>query len=100
MIDKLPQLDPIIHSRLRLAILSVLIASESADFNFLKEATGATDGNLSTHLTKLEQAGFVTIKKTFVGKKPSTNVRITKKGRAAFSSYLEALEHMVNLGKK
>jgi DNA-binding MarR family transcriptional regulator len=98
--EKLPDLDPVIHSRVRLAILSVLISVEEADFSFLRETTGTTDGNLSTHLSKLEQAGFVVVRKSFVGKRPLTTVSITESGRKAFSNYVKALESVVNLGKK
>lgn len=98
--EKLPQLDPIIHSRVRLAILSVLVSVEKAEFSFLKETIDTTDGNLSTHLSKLEQAGFVAIEKTFIGKKPLTRVSITETGKDAFSDYIEALESVVKIGKK
>jgi DNA-binding MarR family transcriptional regulator len=98
--EKLPDLDPVIHSRVRLAILSVLISVEEADFSFLREITGTTDGNLSTHLSKLEQAGFVIVRKSFVGKRPLTTVSITESGRKAFSGYVKALESVVNLGGK
>ena len=92
---KILQLDPIIHAPTRLAILSILITVESANFTFLKESTGTTDGNLSTHLTKLEENGYIIIKKTFKGKKPQTNCTITKKGRVAYSNYLTQLERIV-----
>ncbi len=92
---KILQLDPLIHAPTRLAILSILITVESANFTFLKESTGTTDGNLSTHLTKLEENGYIKIKKTFKGKKPQTNCAITKKGRAAYSDYLTQLERIV-----
>jgi DNA-binding transcriptional ArsR family regulator len=90
--DKFAPLDPVIHSQVRLAVLSVLASAEEADFNFLKAAIGATDGNLSTHLAKLEEAGYVRIKKSFQGKKPLTTCRLTERGRTALSRYVEALE--------
>ena len=92
---KILELDPLIHAPVRLAVISLLVTVESASFAFLKESTKATDGNLSTHLSKLEKAGYVTIKKTFKGKKPHTSCAITKKGRDAFVSYLNNMEEIV-----
>ena len=97
--DKILKLDPVIHAPTRLAILSVLIGVESSTFAYLKEATNTTDGNLSTHLTRLETAGYITIEKTFVGKKPQTNCTITAVGRQAFENYLTQLEQIVKLQK-
>lgn len=85
-------LDPLLHSQLRLAIISLLMGVDSAGFNFIKEKTNATAGNLSVQLDKLSEAGYITIEKTFVGKKPSTNCRITKAGIAAFEAYVNALK--------
>jgi DNA-binding transcriptional ArsR family regulator len=90
--EKLAQLDPIIHSRTRLAVLSILVSVKEASFNYLKETIGTTDGNLSVSLTKLEEAGYISIKKAFKGKKPLTTCRISEKGRIAFSEYVKALE--------
>ena len=90
------ELDPVIHSRIRLSILSVLISVKEADFIYLKEATGTTDGNLSTHLSKLEQAGYVKIEKGFVGKKPRTTCFITNEGKDAFSKYVKTLEQFIH----
>ena len=98
--EKILNLDPIIHAPTRLAILSILITVENANFSFLKESTGTTDGNLSTHLTKLEESGYVSIEKKFVGKKPQTTCAITKKGRTAFEKYLEQLEQIVQRQKE
>jgi len=92
MPDKLPPLDQVIHSRIRLAVLSVLLSVKSAEFNYLKKLTGTTDGNLSTHLTKLEEAGYVSIAKSFRDKKPLTTCALSDKGRKAFAAYLQALE--------
>ena len=97
---KFLKLDSVIHAPIRLAVLSILITVENAQFTFLKEATGATDGNLSTHLAKLEDHGFITIRKTFAGKKPQTLCVITEKGRQAFVRYLEQLEQIVRPPKK
>lgn len=97
--EKFAQLDPIIHSRIRLAVLSILIAVEKADFNYLKNNIGTTDGNLSTHLTKLEEANYISIKKSFKGKKPLTTCSITAKGRNAFSKYVKTLEDVIHFEK-
>jgi len=90
--DKFEPLDPVIHSQVRLAVLSILISAKQADFNFLKQETRTTDGNLSTHLAKLEEAGYIKVKKSFLGKKPLTMCSLTEKGRSAFAKYLKALE--------
>ncbi|MFQ6108731.1 MAG: winged helix-turn-helix domain-containing protein [Candidatus Aminicenantales bacterium] len=90
--EKLAKLNPIIHSRVRLAVLSILISVKEANFNYLKEMIGTTDGNLSINLSKLEEAGYISIKKSFKKKKPLTTCSITRKGRESFSAYLEALE--------
>lgn len=88
-------LDDIIHSRIRLAIISVLISVEEADFNFLKQNVNATDGNLSIHLKKIEDAGYLTAEKTFIDRKPNTKYRLTEAGREAFEKYVERLEKML-----
>lgn len=98
--EKILQLDSIIHAPTRLAILSILINVENANFTFLKESIGTTDGNLSTHLTKLEEAGYIKIKKTFQGKKPQTICAITKKGRSSFETYFGQLEQIVQQQKE
>jgi DNA-binding HxlR family transcriptional regulator len=98
--DRFDPLDPVIHSQLRLAVLSILISARQADFNYLKKTTEATDGNLSTHLAKLEEAGYIRIKKSFQGRKPLTECSLTEKGRAAFSAYLRALESYLPPGTK
>jgi DNA-binding HxlR family transcriptional regulator len=90
--EKYEPLDPVIHSQVRLAVMSILISVKQADFNFLKKAIETTDGNLSTHLSKLEEAGYISVKKTFRGKKPLTTCSLTEKGRTAFAKYLRALE--------
>ena len=89
------QLDDIIHSRIRLAVMSLLITVEEAEFNFLKENVNATDGNLSVHLKKLEDANYISVKKEFVNRKPRTMYALTKNGRKAFEAYLEQLEKMI-----
>lgn len=86
------ELDPLLHSELRLAVMSILVGVESADFVFLREQTGATSGNLSVQLDKLSKAGYIAIEKTFRGKMPCTVCRITDTGRDAFAAYVAALE--------
>lgn len=97
--DKFAPLDPVIHSQIRLAVLSILLSAEKAEFNYLKKTIGTSDGNLSTHLSKLEEAGYVAVKKSFKGKKPLTTCSLTKKGRDAFSRYLKVLEEYIHTEK-
>ena len=85
------KLDPLLHSELRLAVMSVLVNLEEADFVYLREATGATAGNLSVQLDKLSEAGYITIEKGFKGKKPQTLCRISPTGLQAFADYVEAI---------
>ncbi len=89
-------LDPLLHSQLRLAVMSLLIGVESAEFVFIKEKTGATAGNLSVQLDKLSEAGYITIEKTFKGKKPLTTCKITKVGIKAFETYVTTLKQYIN----
>src|ERR1041384_5894101 len=93
------ELDPILHERGRLAIMSVLAAAPSLTFTELRDALEMTDGNLSVHLQKLEKAGFVTIDKQFVGRRPQTTCRLTTAGRDAFTKYLNHLEAIVAQGR-
>lgn len=88
-------LDPLLHSQLRLAVMSVLISVESADFTFLKEKTEATAGNLSVQLDKLSTAGYIEIEKSFKGKRPLTTCRVTKKGVEAFEDYVQTLKQYI-----
>ena len=97
--EKFEQLDPVIHSRIRLAVLSILISVKEASFNYLKETIGTTDGNLSASLSKLEEEKYISIKKVFKGKKPLTTCSVTEKGRNAFSAYLKALETYIGFKK-
>ena len=85
------RLDPLIHAPVRLAIVGALAAVESMAFTALREATSSTDGNLSAHLGKLEEAGYVAVEKSFVGRNPLTTIRLTDLGRDAFLAYLDAL---------
>ncbi len=90
-------IDEVIHGRLRLGVMAYLsgAGAGSADFNELKTRLQASDGNLSVHLRKLEEAGYVAIDKSFVGRKPLTRVRLTPEGRKAFVDYLEAIGRLI-----
>jgi len=89
------ELDPLLHSQLRLAVMSLLIGVEEADFVFLKEKTGATSGNLSVQIDKLSEAGYISVTKTFKGKMPCTTCKITQKGVLAFDNYVKALQDYI-----
>ena len=89
-------LDPLLHSQLRLAIMSLLLSVKSAEFTFIKEKTEATAGNLSVQLDKLSSAGYIEIEKSFRDKKPLTTCKITKKGVSAFEAYVNALKDYLN----
>lgn len=93
-------LDDVIHGRVRLGIVAYLASAEVADFTELKDVLEVTQGNLSIHLRKLEEAGYVAIDKSFVGRKPLTRVRLTETGRAAFSKYLKAMGQLVEQAGK
>ncbi|MCB8999637.1 MAG: transcriptional regulator [Bacteroidales bacterium] len=84
-------LDPVLHSQLRLAIMSLLVGMESAEFTCLLEKTGATKGNLSIQLSRLKEEGYIDIKKSFRNNYPLTSCSITKKGARAFENYVKAL---------
>jgi DNA-binding MarR family transcriptional regulator len=88
-------LDPLLHSQLRLAVMSLLLSVEEADFVFLKEKTGATSGNLSVQIDKLNEAGYIAVTKTFRGKMPCTICKITENGVAAFDRYVKALQSYI-----
>lgn len=92
----LKELDPLLHSQLRLAIMSILMNVQSAEFTFLKEKTSATAGNLSVQLDKLQKANYLELKKAFKGKKPVTTAKITKTGIKAFEDYVETLKQYIN----
>lgn len=96
------ELNNIIHQPLRLKIMAALVAIEHGgqiDFSYLKNLLKATDGNLGAHLSKLEEAGFITIEKTFVDRKPRTFVYITGKGRDAFNEHIKALKQIIEDNK-
>ena len=88
-------LDPLLHSQLRLAVMSILLSVDEADFVYLREQTGATGGNLSVQIDKLQTAGYIGVNKSFRGKMPRTVCSITKKGVAAFEAYTKALQSYI-----
>jgi DNA-binding MarR family transcriptional regulator len=92
MVAMFKELDPLLHSQLRLAVISLLMSLEEADFVFLREKTGATAGNLSVQLEKLSEAGYIEVAKSFLGKRPRTTCRITTQGQKAFEEYIEAIK--------
>ncbi|MCI6393702.1 MAG: transcriptional regulator [Bacteroidales bacterium] len=91
------ELNPLLHSQLRLAVMSILMNVEEADFVYLREKTESTAGNLSVQLDKLSSAGYISVEKGFVGKKTRTTCQITEEGRKAFEDYVDALKQYVNL---
>jgi DNA-binding PadR family transcriptional regulator len=91
----LPDLNPVIHGKLRLALLSLLAGVEEAEFTWLRAKTGSTDGNLGAQMMKLEEAGYVAVEKKFVQRKPQTLYRITEQGRAALAEYVLALRQLL-----
>ena len=88
--------DPLLHSQLRLGVMSLLISLECGEFTFIKEKTNSTAGNLSVQLDKLSEAGYINVEKSFKGKKPLTTCRITKKGMRAFEDYVNTLKQYIN----
>ena len=91
------ELNPLLHSQLRLAVISILMNVEEADFVYLREKTDSTSGNLSVQLDKLSSAGSIAVEKGFVGKKTRTVCKITEQGRKAFEEYVDALKQYINL---
>ena len=92
---ELPELDPVVHGKLRLAVLSLLIGVDAADFTWLRQKTGSTDGNLGAQMLKLEEAGYVAMEKRFAGRKPQTLYRMTPAGREALAAYVAALKSLL-----
>jgi DNA-binding MarR family transcriptional regulator len=86
------ELNPLLHSELRLGVMSILISVDSAEFSFIRKQTGTTAGNLSVQLDKLSQAGYITIEKGYKGKMPCTTCKITLAGVAAFREYVDAIQ--------
>ena len=91
----LPELNPVVHGKLRLALLSLLAGVEQADFTWLRDKTGSTDCNLGAQLLKLEEAGYVAVEKKFVQRKPQSIYRMTEPGRAALGEYVQALRQLL-----
>ena len=89
-------LDPLLHSQLRLAIMSLLVSEEKADFARIKEVSKATSGNISVQIQKLEQAGYISVTKSFKDNYPNTELTLTPKGLDAFDKYVEALKGYLN----
>jgi DNA-binding MarR family transcriptional regulator len=87
--------DPLLHQDIRSKLVSILISNDELPFKALKEALGVTDGNLSSHLSKLEKEAYISIEKTFEGKRPKTVVKIAPAGREAFEVYIEALKAFI-----
>ena len=92
---ELPELNPVVHGKLRLALLSLLSGVEEAEFTWLRQRTGATDGNLGAQLAKLEEAGYVSVKKRFVQRKPQSLYRMPEAGRQALAEYVRALKQLL-----
>lgn len=89
-------LDPLLHSQLRLAVMSLLMSVTQAEFTYIREKTKSTAGNLSVQIDKLAHAGYIVVEKTFKGKKPLTTCRITKKGINAFEAYVAVLKQYID----
>jgi DNA-binding transcriptional ArsR family regulator len=89
-------IDPVIHERVRLAIMSALAVAPEMSFNELKSTLGLSDGNLSAHATSLQRAGYIEIAKTFKGRRPHTTLRLTRLGQKAFSDYIETLRKIID----
>lgn len=90
------ELDPVLHSQLRLAVMSLLIAVKEAEFTYLKEKTEATAGNLSVQVQKLKEAGYIDVEKSFRDNYPLTTCRITSAGKKAFNKYVDALQQYIH----
>ena len=94
-----PKLDPLLHSELRLAVMSILAEVESAEFSYIKKQTEATSGNLSVQIDKLSAAGYISVEKGFKGKMPCTTCKITPAGIEAFENYVTALKEYISTEK-
>lgn len=94
------QLDPVIHERVRLGIISALAVNDELSFNDLKKLLHITDGNLSVHARKLEDVGYLKCSKSFVGRQPRTSFRVTSAGRRALESYLAQMESVIRSARK
>ena len=95
-LSKLAEIDRMVHEPARLAIMALLYVIESADFTFLMNQTGLSWGNLSTHMSKLEEAGYIDVEKSFKGRRPNTNLHLTEAGRSAFREYRQKMKQMLD----
>lgn len=95
LMPELPELNPVVHGKLRLALLSLLAGVEQADFTWLREKTGSSDGNLGAQLLKLEESGYVAVEKKFVHRKPQSIYKLTEAGRTALREYVSALKQLL-----
>ncbi len=95
-LSKLGEIDRLIHEPARLAIMAVLYVIDSADFTFLMNQTGLSWGNLSAHMSKLEEGGYIEVEKSFKGRRPNTILRLTPAGRSAFQAYRRGLKQMLD----
>jgi DNA-binding transcriptional ArsR family regulator len=93
------ELDPILHSQLRLAVMSLLISVKEAEFTFIKEKTNSTAGNLSVQVQKLKEVGYIEVNKQFKDNYPQTTCKVTPKGVGAFEAYVKALQEYLQVGK-
>jgi DNA-binding MarR family transcriptional regulator len=93
-LSALTEIDRLVHEPARLAVMALLYVVDSADFTFLMNQTGLTWGNLSAHMSKLEEAGYLEVEKTFKGKRPNTMLRLTPQGRAAFKDYTAKMRQL------
>lgn len=93
-------LDRVLEHRVRLQIMSVLVANESYDFNSMKEIIGLTDGSMASHIKALEKEKYISVSKSFVDKKPNTKYKATERGRVIFKKHLDALEDLIKQQKK
>ncbi len=96
MKDFISRLNKAFESRVRLGIMSVLMVNDEVDFNTLKETLNISDGNIASHISALEKAGYVHVEKRFIGKKPNTSYSVTKSGKKAFHDHLDALEKLIS----
>lgn len=94
-VEKLVDIDPLVHAPARLMVMTYLYVVDSLDFVYLRRITGLSWGNLSTHLTKLEEAGYVKLEKSFVDKKPHTMISVTDEGRKAFRDYKDSIQEVL-----
>lgn len=99
MSNEFKELDPLLHSQLRLSIVSLLVGVKEAEFTFVKEKTGATSGNISVQISKLEEAGYIKVKKDFNNNYPRTTLSITQKGVHAFEQYVNNLKSYIQVKK-